>query len=298
VGFDLHEKGIPAVDQTTCTGCGLCAKVCPDGVLTLENSKAMAGKGLFLGCIACGQCVAICPTGSISVTGRGMTADDAFELPPAFQRATADQLDALLAARRSIRRFAAKEVDRATIDRILEMTATAPMGIPPSDVGVIVFHGADRVQAFAADACDAFHRMAWFFSPAMLAVMRPFIGKENHAAMRAFVKPLLELLLRDRKKGVDSFTYNAPAALLFHHGPMADPADCHIAATYAMLAADSMGLGSCMLGTTVGLNNSKSFKAKYEIPPKNKIGLALALGYAAVKFRNGLRRRLASVNFG
>ena len=250
-----------------------------------------------MGCIACGHCVAVCPTGSITVAGRGMTPDDAFELPPASHRATADQLDALLAARRSIRRFAKREVDRATIDRILAMTSTAPMGIPPSDVGVVVFHGADRVQAFAADACDAFRRMAWFFSPPMLAVMRPFIGKENYLAMRDFVKPLLKMLVDERSKGVDYFTYDAPAALLFHHGPMADPADCHIAATYAMLAAESLGLGSCMLGTTAGLNHAKPFKTKYGIPPKNKIGLGLVLGYPAEKFHNGVRRRLASVKF-
>jgi len=177
------------------------------------------------------------------------------------------------------------------------MTSTAPMGIPPSGVGAVVFHGVDRVQAFAADACDAFRRMAWFFSPAMLTVMRPFIGKENHLAMRDFVKPLLETLVKERSKGVDQFTYNAPAALLFHHGPMADAADCSIAATYAMLAAESLGLGSCMLGTTVGLNHAKPFKVKYGIPPKNKIGLALVLGHPAEKFRNGVRRRLASVKF-
>jgi NAD-dependent dihydropyrimidine dehydrogenase PreA subunit len=87
------KKGVPTVDQSTCTGCGLCIKACPDGVLALENGKPKAGEGVFMGCIACGHCVAACPTGSVTVTGRGMTRDDAFVLPPAFQRATADQLD-------------------------------------------------------------------------------------------------------------------------------------------------------------------------------------------------------------
>jgi nitroreductase len=78
---------------------------------------------------------------------------------------------------------------------------------------------------------------------------------------------------------------------------MGGAADCHIAATYAMLAAESLGLGSCMLGTTEALGRVKSFKSKYGIPPKNKIGLGLALGYSAETFQRGVRRRLASVAF-
>jgi nitroreductase len=115
--------------------------------------------------------------------------------------------------------------------------------------------------------------------------------------MRDFVKPLLKMLLDERSKGVDCFTYDASVALLFHHGPMADAADASIATTYAMLAAESFGLGSCMLGTTVGLTHAKAFKAKYGIPAKNKIGLALVLGHPAERFRKGVRRRLAAVEF-
>jgi formate hydrogenlyase subunit 6/NADH:ubiquinone oxidoreductase subunit I len=297
VGFDLKEKGLPVVNVETCTGCGLCAAACPDGMFQLVDGKPSVGNGFFTGCIACGHCVATCPTHSITVSGRGMTVDDAMELPAAVHRATADQLEALLQSRRSIRRFKEQEIDRTTLDRVLEMTTTAPMGIPPSDVGVVVFHGRKQVQVFAKDACAAFQRMAWFFHPITLALMRPLLGKENHEAMRDFVRPLIRTLIEKRAEGQDMFTYDAPAALLFHHGPMADPADCTIAATYAMLAAESLGLGSCMLGTTVGLNHAKPFRQRYGIPPKNKIGLALVLGYSAEKFQRGVRRRLASVNF-
>jgi hypothetical protein len=52
-----------------------------------------------------------------------------------------------------------------------------------------------------------------------------------------------------------------------------------------------------MLGTTVGLTHAKAFKAKYGIPPKNKVGLTLVLGHPAHKFRKGVRRRLASVKY-
>ncbi len=297
MSLDLSEKGVPVVNETTCTGCGACVAICPDRVLRLENGKARAGGGLFMGCIACGHCAAVCPTQSIAVAGRGMRADDAIELPPASQRATADQLDALLLRRRSIRRFKQQPIERAAVERILAMISTAPMGIPPSDVGVVVFHGHDRVQAFAEDACAAFQGMGWFFNPVMLGLMRPFLGKQGYKVLREFVKPLLAMLVDGRKRGEDWFTYNAPAALLFHYGPMGGPADCHIAATYAMLAAESLGLGSCMLGTTEGLNTAKPFKQKYGVPLENKFGLGLVFGYPAGEFRRGVRRRLASATW-
>ena len=297
MGFDLREKGIPTINHVTCTGCGLCIETCGSQVLVLEDGKVRAGDGIFLGCCACGHCTAVCPTGSITVTGRGMTSEDSCVLPPAFHRASADQLESLLMARRSIRRFEEQEVDRDTIDRILAMTATAPMGLPPSEVGVVVFHGREKVQAFAADACVAFERAARFFSPVMLTLLRPFLGKNDYHTLRRFVGPLLKHLVKKHREGIDEFTYDAPAALLFHYGPMADQSDCQIAATYAMLAVESFGLGSCMLGTTVVLNQDKAFKKKYGIPPRNNFGLGLVIGHPAVKFQRGIRRRLASVRF-
>ena len=86
-------------------------------------------------------------------------------------------------------------------------------------------------------------------------------------------------------------------AMLFHHDPQTDPADAHIAATYAMLAAQSLGLGSCMLGTCSALGYARPFKAKYGIPPGNKIGLGLVLGYPAATFLRGVRRKMTSVAF-
>jgi len=171
------------------------------------------------------------------------------------------------------------------------------MGIPPHEVGIVVFPDRAKVQALAAEACETFERMGRFFRPIVLAMMRPFVGKHQYEAFRDFIRPLLLMLPRARRQGRDVFTYDAPAAMLFHIGPMGDPADCAIVATYAMLAAESLGLGSCMLGTSVALTRDKRLKAKYGIPAENKVGVTLVLGYPAVEFRHGIRRRLASVEY-
>jgi ferredoxin len=296
MSYTFKDRGRAIIDDAACTGCGLCVKNCPDEVLTLENGKACAGEGIFVGCIACGQCVAICPAEAITVEGRGMKRDDRLSLP-AFKLPTADQIAALMYGRRSIRRYTEREVERNKVDRILEMTATAPMGIPPSEVGVVVFHGRAKVSRFAAEMCDSFKQMAKQLNPLMLGLMRLWTKKAEYEAMRDFVVPLLKMLSQKHVEGDDKFTYDAPAALLFHHGPLADAADCAIAATYAMLAAESLGLGSCLLGSSVGLNYDKKLKSQYGIPPENKVGLAMPFGYPAMKFRRAVKRRLASVQF-
>lgn len=52
-----------------------------------------------------------------------------------------------------------------------------------------------------------------------------------------------------------------------------------------------------MLGTTMALGHDKAFKAKYGIPAKNKVGLALVIGHPAHQFQRGVRRRFASVRW-
>lgn len=49
-----------------CTGCGMCAAVCPHGVLTVRDKHAqLVAEG---DCIECGACQLNCQFGAVSVT--------------------------------------------------------------------------------------------------------------------------------------------------------------------------------------------------------------------------------------
>jgi len=296
MGMNFREVANPRIDSGRCTACGQCAEVCPTGTLQLVEGRIQPARRSFMGCIACGQCMTVCAPRAVEVTGRRFSPADVVDLP-SIGSPSPEQLDALLLARRSVRRFTTQEVDRSVVDRILAMASTAPVGIPPTEVGVLVFHGRQRVRAFAADAIAVFGQLASRLNPVMLAIMRPFAGKAMCQLMRDFVRPLYTEIAAEWKAGRDMFTYDAPLALLFHSRFAGDPADEHIAATHAMLAAQSFGLGTCLLGTPAGLNQDKRFKAKYGIPPQNKIGLALVAGYPVARFHRGIRRQWADLRF-
>jgi 2-oxoglutarate ferredoxin oxidoreductase subunit delta len=67
-------KGTIAIDQERCKGCGLCILVCPQHVISLQESVFNA-KGFhpaklndeFGSCTGCGVCAVICPDVSILV---------------------------------------------------------------------------------------------------------------------------------------------------------------------------------------------------------------------------------------
>lgn len=297
MGFTFQQSAEPTIDTERCSRCGRCAEACSTGTLAMEQGEISITKRSFMGCIACGHCLTVCPSDALRVSGRRFSADDVVDLPPPAARATPDQLDGLLLARRSIRNFAEQEVARSDVDRILAMTSTAPMGIPPTEVGIVVFHGRDKVRQFTAETVTAFANTLRFLNPVVRAIMRPFTAREDAQAMKEFVVPLLKNLVAEWQAGHDYFAYDAPLALLFHRSRFADAADPHIAATYAMLAAQSLGLGSCLLGTTVVLDFDSAFKARHGIPKRNKIGLGLVIGHPARHFDRGIRRQFADVRF-
>ena len=297
MGLDFQESAVPTISLENCARCGDCAAICPTGTLTMDDDRVRVESRTFMGCIGCGQCMMTCSTGAITVSGRRFAPQDVVDLPPPAQRATADQFDGLLLARRSVRQFKEKEVDRELVERIVEIVSTAPMGVPPQEVGITIIHGRRKVRRFAEEMVAMFERTVPVFNPLILRVMRPFMAKAERAMIRDFVRPTMALLAERWKEGQDAFCYGAPAAMIFHGTPLSDPADTHIAITYAMLAAESLGLGNCWIGTAIALDHYKQLKSKYGIPKDNKIGGMLVIGHPAVEYGRSVRRKLASVEW-
>lgn len=291
------DRGSPSINFDLCTSCGLCAKVCPTTTITMPHDKPVIATTGGLGCIACGQCVAVCPEGATRVAGRGMSPEDGFVLSHPSERAKAKTLTALLESRRSMRLYKDRSVPQETIDQLLTMASTAPMGFPPSDVGIVVVNGKDRVQEFAEDLCKEFKKWLFFKSLLGSLVMRFVMDKPTREMMKDLVLPITVDILEGRKKGQDFLFYNAPCVIVFHY-PMKDAADSVIACSFATIAAEALGLGSCMIGTLAhGLGASPALKAKWGIPKGHHPAIAMIVGYPAVLYQRGVRRRFSSVKY-
>ncbi len=78
----ISEDGLSVIDTEKCTGCGICVKECPRGIIELipigkrvsilcrsEEKASEVRKKCEVGCIACEVCVRICPFDAIFMEG-------------------------------------------------------------------------------------------------------------------------------------------------------------------------------------------------------------------------------------
>ncbi|MEI6753016.1 MAG: nitroreductase family protein [Paludibacter sp.] len=294
------ESATITIDSEKCEGCGQCVKVCSDLGLTLINQKAVVSENPVFGCVACGHCMMVCPTGAIAIEGRTLSPVQLFNLPDKKSAPTYDNLLALLQRRRSIRKFKDKPVENEKINQILEAAQTAPMGLPPSDVHVLVLENKTQVRIFAEEFSVYLKSIRWMSSNWFMTLMRPFWGKANDEMMREFIKPVFDIYVDEMDKGDNWINYDAPLAMYFYGTPYTDPADPIIAATYAMLAGESLGLGTCMLGAVHPfIQNGKKarlFREKWGIKFKSREGLFVIFGYSDVHFKRGVKRTFADIH--
>ena len=115
------------VDDTLCIGCSRCIKVCPGGILTLneEHHARMLENVNPSGtnrCWKCEHCLSVCPRGAIRIFGK--TPDSC--LPPPSTDEASRILDALVVNRHSHRRFLSGELNPALIRYLVDLLANAP----------------------------------------------------------------------------------------------------------------------------------------------------------------------------
>jgi len=291
----MTEK-LHSVDLQTCSGDGICIEICPEKVLEMADGKATTVDGREDACILCGQCVAVCPTESIRMPKLPM---ENFQ-NPGKQVFGYDAFVDFLKCRRSIRVFKDKPVEQDLIDRILEASTTAPMGFPPHSTEALIIDRREELDFLVQECVKNYAFMVKGFSnPLTRTFIRLSAGAEDYVALKDYmldvVKKANDAYHRD---GTDLYLYNAPVLMLFHgsRGALSYEENAHLVCNYAMLAAQSLGLGTTILGIVPPIvDRSKILRKRYDLPKNNKVVTSLILGYPKYKYRKSIHRDLAGI---
>ena len=290
---------MPKIDDATCVRCGSCTEVCPLRIYvrTGEGIAVSAERGPL--CRQCGHCMAVCPTQAVSVEGLSYEGFPALpeRLPPA------DEFARLSLARRSIRHYRPDPVPRDVLERILEVAAQAPAGVPPTTVEVTVICDRERLAELGPAAIKQLRRLQRALRVPLLGwLLRRQLGPAFVSAMGSFIMPMVDTAERLwREQSVDMITWGAPVVMVFHSAPagFCGQENCIIAANHAMLAAHSLGLGTCWNGFIGGLlAYDRAMRVRMGIPASNKVHAALLLGYpAGPTYRRAVPRAFRAVQW-
>lgn len=64
----MVKRKIVKIDESTCTGCGVCVSPCAEGAIKIVNGKAKVLKEEL--CDGAGFCLGVCPTGAMTIEER------------------------------------------------------------------------------------------------------------------------------------------------------------------------------------------------------------------------------------
>ena len=294
---------LPQIDPQACSGCGLCASVCPSGVLALADGHIQVGQ---TGCIGCGHCGSVCPTGAVCAPGGDGWAErygvvesqGALFAPGEFP---AGKLVDLLRSRRSCRRFTDKPVSGPMLEDLLRAAVTAPSGTNSQVWTFTALTSRSAVLGLGQAVAGFFARLNKLAANPILRRVSALIGRpelENYYREHyASVAAALTDWERDR---TDRLFHGATAVVVVGSRPGGScPAEDALLATGNMLlAAHCLGLGSCLIGYAAeAMRHDRRVKDAAGLPRAEAVHAVVALGWPDVEFLRPTSRRRPSVRY-
>ncbi|HUW36141.1 MAG TPA: nitroreductase family protein [Rhodocyclaceae bacterium] len=159
--------------------------------------------------------------------------------------------------RSSVRSYLPKRLDQEAIKSLLDAAVRAPTAIHEEPWQFVIIQDPDRLKRISGRAKSFFLEEA----------SRAHLDRGGHA-LDHFARPEFNIF------------YNA-GTLIVICGNAAGPfvaADCWLAAENLMLAAYSMGLGSCVIGSAVSGLNTPEVKAELGIPAESSAIVPIIVG--------------------
>ena len=281
------------IDATRCVRCGKCAWVCPSEILRQEEKGGEIRVQHSEECIACGHCVAVCAKDAIqhSAFPDGTTHPiDYAQLP------TADQLFALMQARRSNRALTSRSVPHEALERIVEAATLAPTATNARLLSFTVVTDPEQLRAVAGFTIQVFDKLAnLLLNPVVKCLVKPFQPElyEKYAPMFASLKEAYA-------KGEDPILRKA-TALLIIHSPKSNrfgAEEANLAYQNASLMAESMGVSQIYTGFVLtAIRQAKKGAFSRLLGIEGEVFALMGLGMPAFRYPRSVDHREQPVRF-
>ncbi len=286
-----------------CTGCGSCVDVCPFDNFSLKDDRAY-----FQGdhCISCGHCAAACPQGAISVPGVDAAmgdyktfVSDKRWLPHGLYDTAG--LVRLMGSRRSCRNFTDRPVDRSMLEDLVKIGVTAPSGTNCQLWTFTVLPTREAVKSFSGHIASFFRKLNAMAEKRLLRTILKLAGKKELDEYFHTYYPVVKKTLDEwEETGRDRLFHGAVSAIIVGMKPGAScPAEDALLATQnILLAAHSMGLGSCLIGFVVSaIKEAPELKEAMGIPAEETVYAAIAIGYPNESYETVAGRKTPGMRY-
>jgi nitroreductase len=172
--------------------------------------------------------------------------------------------------RRSVRDFQKDEVPEDLVKEIIRAGSYAPSNLNKQPWGFIVIKNKKLMRKLSDRAVDFWIEQT----------------KTNSEIIEvAKTDPLFKNLLNMMSKPDFSIFYNAPVMIMVLGRSNAEfpQIDCSLAAESMMLAARSLGIGSCWIGLAMPLGNNRELLTEIGVPSEYNLVAPLIFGYPVKK---------------
>ncbi|MFX1256685.1 MAG: nitroreductase family protein [Promethearchaeota archaeon] len=262
---------IVGINKEKCSKCKLCIQECGRGYFYVEDNGDISFNESLNTCILCGHCIAICPEDAVLFKNL-----DDIEIFPGIDLTETiidyGKIFRLIRAKRSIRRYKNKKVPKELIEKVFEAMRYAPSAGNARVWRYLILSDPKKIKALSDEIIQTNYL---------------YMGFQSGEQALKYFKSIER----------DPIFYSAPHAIILYYktieknktmiGLRAN--DAGIALTYGMLAAESLGLGTCWIGGVQGaIPMNKEILNILGI--KGYILGAFTLGFPAVKYRRTVPR--------